>query len=353
MRLAIHDSPGSYSDQWLVWCEQNGIEVTRVNALDPGILDAVRGHDGFLWHWQHTEPAALLIAVPLLTAIEQMGVPVLPDLATCWHYDDKVAQSYLLDAIGAPTVEYKVFTSRSDARAWAAGATWPRVAKLRRGAGSSGVHLLKSKTEAYRFIDRSFGEGWVPVEKASADVAARLRIAGGGWKGIKTLIRKAPRGLKKLAARRNLVAVERGYVYVQEYLPDNTSDTRITIIGDRAFGFRRAMRPGDYRASGSGWIDHDPEGIDRDAIRVAFDVAGKLKTQSLALDFLHDADGRPTIIEISYAYASGAVHGCPGHWGPDLSWVEGQMWPEHAMMEDFVARLRGGGAGGVGEWHER
>ncbi len=56
--------------------------------------------------------------------------------------------------------------------------------------------------------------------------------------------------------------------------------------------------------------------------------------------------GHHTVGEISYTYLSEAVYKCPGHWeleGPpdtgNLRWVDRQMWPEEAQVQDFVGRL--------------
>ena len=125
----------------------------------------------------------------------------------------------------------------------------------------------------------------------------------------------------------------------------------MTVIGNRAFAFRRFNRPGDFRASGSGRIDWDPQQIDEEAVRLAFRVARRLQTQSLAVDLLQQG-GRKLLTEISYTYASWAVRDCPGHWvlqgdadaGVPLSWIEGGMHPEDAIFDDFVARLQSRGA---------
>jgi hypothetical protein len=120
----------------------------------------------------------------------------------------------------------------------------------------------------------------------------------------------------------------------------------VTVIGNRAFAFRRFNRPGDFRASGSGRIDWDPRQIDEPGIRLAFRVARRLQTQSLAVDLLQHG-GRKVLTEISYTYASWAVRDCPGHWvlqgdadAGSLSWTDGGMHPEDAIFDDFVARLR-------------
>ena len=133
---------------------------------------------------------------------------------------------------------------------------------------------------------------------------------------------------------------ERGYIYFQEFLPDNAFDTRITIIGDRAFGFMRANRPNDFRASGSGSIVYEHEKIDKRCIEIAFRVADRIGTQSLAFDFLFNSQHEPMIGEISYCYMSSAVHACEGHWDHQGAWHPGHIWPEEAILEDMLAVCR-------------
>jgi hypothetical protein len=132
--------------------------------------------------------------------------------------------------------------------------------------------------------------------------------------------------------------LHKNYVLFQQFLPGNDFDTRITVIGNRAFGFRRFNRPDDFRASGSGAIDHDAAKIDMETVRLAFTVSEKLNTQSVAIDGLRDGEKR-VVGEVSYTYTSWAVHACPGHWDSELNWHEGKMWPEEAQVLDFMDRL--------------
>jgi glutathione synthase/RimK-type ligase-like ATP-grasp enzyme len=132
---------------------------------------------------------------------------------------------------------------------------------------------------------------------------------------------------------------ERGYAYFQEFIPANDHDTRVTVIGDRAFAFRRMVRPGDFRASGSGSIDYDPGAIDQECIRTAFEAARKIGTTCIAFDFVRrPSDGVQLIIEMSFAFKSEAVFACPGHWDARGEWRKGQMWPEDAILDDMLGQ---------------
>jgi hypothetical protein len=129
-----------------------------------------------------------------------------------------------------------------------------------------------------------------------------------------------------------------GYVLFQEFLVGNGFDIRIAVIGDRAFGYRRFNRPGDFRASGSGNFDTNPLKIDAEAVALAFRTARKVGSQSLAVDILRKGD-QFVISEISYTFVSWMVHACPGYWDEKMNWHEGQMWAEEAQIQDFVKRL--------------
>jgi len=139
---------------------------------------------------------------------------------------------------------------------------------------------------------------------------------------------------------------QRDYIYFQEFLPGNAFDTRITVVGNRAFGFQRANRPNDFRASGSGKLVYDPAKVDKRCLAVAFEVADRIKSHSVAFDFLFSPQGHPMIGEISYCYMPQAIHACPGHWDSSLRWHEGHVWPQDAILDDLllsVTQSRGNG----------
>jgi glutathione synthase/RimK-type ligase-like ATP-grasp enzyme len=132
---------------------------------------------------------------------------------------------------------------------------------------------------------------------------------------------------------------QRGYLYFQEFMEANSFDTRVTVIGNRAFAFTRENRPGDFRASGSGRLCYDAAKIDLRCVQIALQTARRLRTQSLAFDFLFNAKGEPVIGEVSYCYMAGAVHDCPGHWDDKLNWHEGSIWPQDAILQDVCAAV--------------
>lgn len=328
MIIAIHpDNYGnkdSSSSLWSRLLQEAGHEVRQVNVFATDILDQVKGCHGFMWRHGHS-PGMRQIAKRLLPVLEnQLGLTVYPDQNTCWHYDDKIAQRYLLEAADIPVPDTWVWYEKEAALDWASRACYPIVLKLWAGAGSTNVRLVASSTEAHDWINRLFGEGVISLEggrpslKERAVMAARILATGETahpWE------------------------LHKNYVYFQEFLEGNSFDTRITVIGNRAFGYRRFNRPGDFRASGSGNFDVSHDAIDENAVKLAFSVSEKLATQSVAIDGLKK-DGEFVVGEVSYTYVSWMVQSCPGHWDRELNWHEGQMWPEEAQIEDFLQKLK-------------
>ena len=159
VKLAIHHREGSFSDRWLAYCEVQGIQYKVVNCLDSNIVKQLSSSDVLLWHWSHADPREQLMARHVIRAAEMMGVKVFPNTSSCWHFDDKIAQKYLLEAVGAPLVPTHVFYDLKEALRWIDQASFPKVFKLRKGAGSSNVRLVHNATEARALAKRAFSSG--------------------------------------------------------------------------------------------------------------------------------------------------------------------------------------------------
>ena len=335
--VAIHHGPGSFSDRWVEYCSLHGIPHVIVDCYASDIMTQLASARILLWHWSHGVPKNHLMARNLIMAAEAAGLKVFPSSSTCWHYDDKLAQKYLLEAVGAPLVPTHIFYDRGDAHTWIQSAPLPVVFKLRRGAGSGNVFLVRTSHDATRLINRAFGSGFTPAPGYMSDFGVKFASARHRHDLLGVLTR-LPRSVRATLTAKREFQAERGYVLFQDFMPGNAFDTRVTVIGNRAFAFTRDVRPGDFRASGSGSISYDAERIDQRCVEIAFVTAKRIGVQSLAFDFVRGHHAEPLIVEISYCYQAEAVFKCPGHWDDALTWHEGHMWPEHAILEDLLRR---------------
>lgn len=340
-KLAIHPRTGSYSDRWIEYCAEHGVAYTLVNCHASDIISQLASVDALLWHWTHTSPEDVLCAGRVIRAAEALGLKVFPNTATCWHYDDKVAQKYLLEAIGASLVPTYVFYDLQPALQWIDQASFPKVFKLSRGAAAQNVRLVRRASEGRRLARQAFGKGFKPIAGILRDATTKARKHRKEGDSL-AVLKRLPKTLWNLRRVSRRMAREKGYVYFQDFLPGNTCDTRIPVVGKRAWGYRRLVRKNSFRASGSGLMDYDPAGVDLECVRMAFQVTETLRLQSAAFDFILDARGKPQILEISYGFGLTFAPNVRGYWDSDLNWHEERLFPQDAILVDLLEQVRQG-----------
>jgi len=321
--------------QWTHFLREAGQEVRTVDVFRHDILEQLEGCRGLMWRTANAS-GDRAVARRLLPVLEnELGLEVYPSHACVWHYDDKLAQYYLLKAVGIPTPDTWVFWRKDDALEFARNASYPLVLKLAMGSGSSNVRLIRDFTQARRWIKLLFSSGVFTLDTVRFSDKLKDR---------------AKRKLKKIL-RGEIVPeyyydLQKNYIIFQEFLHENPFDYRITVIGNRVFGLRRYNRPNDFRASGSGLLDYDREQIEQEMLRLSCRLAKRLRMHTVAIDGLK-RNGQHVVSEISYTFPSVMVADSPGHWilegEPDtgeLKWCEGPMPPEKAEVEDFLERLK-------------
>jgi glutathione synthase/RimK-type ligase-like ATP-grasp enzyme len=337
MKIAIHKSKADFSERWIKYCTANNIPFKLVNCYSNSIVNDLEDCSALLWHHNHALPQDQLIAKQILFSIEHSGKLVFPDFKTNWHFDDKLGQKYLFEALSLPSVRSYAFYSEDEALAWLNETKFPKVFKLRKGAGSRNVFLIHSKKKAHKLIKKAFGPGFRQYDP---------------WGGIKESIRKIKLGkanllslLKSIAhiwypiTLEKAIGRERGYIYFQDFLPDNSCDIRVVVIIDKAFAIKRNVRKNDFRASGSGLIEYDKIHFTDSLIKIAFECADIVKSQCVAIDFVFDKI-QPLIVEISYGFSASGYDKCTGYWDKTLSWYPGKFDPYGWMIEDLIKQYK-------------
>jgi glutathione synthase/RimK-type ligase-like ATP-grasp enzyme len=318
-----------------------------VNCYDNNIVEQVRDCSALLWHHSHSDPRDVVIAQQILFAHMHAGFEVFPDFRLAWHFDDKVGQKYLFEALDIPRLPSYVFVHKNTALEWAATTDYPKVFKLRHGASSSCVRLVRSESQARGLIKRAFGRGF-PVYSLWDNLKERFyrsRLKGFDAvelsKGFGRFL--YPPRFSQVLGRQN------GYVLFQDFAPGNDSDYRIVVVGNRAFGARRWVRPGDFRASGSQLFTYEPEAIDIECVALAFQLAEKLGGRCLAFDFVRKEDGSLPVIEVSYGFRWKG--NSTGHWDRNLQWHTCDYRPEEWMVDLVLESCRARQIGGDGQTH--
>lgn len=337
--IAIHvDDRDNFGPEWVKYCKEHSLPYKEVSCYSSDIIDELKDCKFLLWHIENFDHKAHIFAKYLIKSLENTGIKVFPDYPTLWHYDDKVAQKYLLESISAPMAKTHVFYEMTTARNWANSTSFPQVFKLRKGSGSKNVLLIKSRSHAHDLIRKSFGKGF-PTLDMKALFKERIRKYKIGKESFLGVVK----GFIRLfigVPFKNRMPREKGYFYVQEFSPGNTYDQRIIVIGDRAIGLKREVRKNDFRASGSGLFSYDRESFDENCVRIAFDINQKLGFSSMAYDFIYDSEGHPIIVEISYCFNKVVYYECPGYWDSQIIWHDAPVTPEYWMIEDLLAESK-------------
>lgn len=333
MKIAIHKNIGGFSEHWINHCEEKGIAFVLVDCFSNSIIKELEGCDALMWHPLQMDFKAELFFKQLIYSIQSSGKNVFPNFNTVWHFDDKVGQKYLLEAHGVPFVDTFIFYDKNKAIKWAYSTEFPKVFKLRGGAGSHNVKLVRNRNQAIKLINKAFDKGFSQYDRMGS-LLERIRM----YKNNNATFINVLKGLYRLVFPTKYSKVkgrERGYIYFQEFVPNNEFDIRVCVIGNKAFAIKRMVRENDFRASGSGNIVYDKNQINESCVRLAFEVNRKLNSQSIAFDFVL-VENDPLIIEISYGFRPSAYNDCPGYWDEDLNWFDGKFNPYGWMVDNII-----------------
>lgn len=333
IKIAVHntsrDEKSNFSHKWLEILKKRKVNYSVVDMEDEDIIDKIRDCSGIMWHWSHM-PREKNSANKILDGIEfSSKIKIFPNHSTRWHYDEKISQYYLLKSMDVPIVPTHVFWNYSAALKYIENAHYPLIFKLSVGAGSSNVVKVCSFHEARKLCKSMFEKGLTPYSMNEFSVKRFLSKFLGPLRGYFVLRYPVL----------DYFLLQKNYIYLQEYLP-NDYDIRITVIGNRAFGFTRLNRKNDFRASGSGNIVYNLKKIPLKAVEISFSISNKQNFQSMAYDFLLDKNGRPVVGEISYCFNNLAVYNCPGYWDEKLAWHVGHFWPEELIISDFIDNIK-------------
>lgn len=337
IKLAIVKQRGSYSDCWLEYCRNNNIDYIAVNACDDNIINQVADCDGFLWHYFHYNPVDMNFAKQLLFSLQQAGKIVFPDFNTGWHFDDKLGQKYLFEANGVKSARACVFYSKNEALQWAKNTSYPKVFKLRGGAGSYNVMLVRKYSDAAKLIRQSFGRGFKSYSKIRHFKETLKGYLKGGASFKDLLVAFS---LFFIKVPYDKMPVQREYCYFQDFIPNDGYDYRIELCGDKCIAMVRYVRRGDFRASG-GHNDHfEKELIPEDVIKFAFNVKKRLNIQAGALDIVRNKDTKELfLVEISYCYGVDKDEFDHGYWDENATWHDEAFNGCDWMIEEVIKEI--------------
>ena len=326
MKVAIHRKineklhSGSWTTDWEQFVLDNNIEYEFVDCFQSDIMEQLRNFDCLLWHFDQYNFTDMLAARSILYSAKSMGLSVFPDFNETWHFDDKVAEMYALQAINAPIPKSFVFYDLSSFDNWLKSKpTLPIVGKLRTGSGSHNVNLLKSEYQLKKYAKRMLSKGYNPAPNLVYKTSSNIRSSH-DWEAFKKKFKRIPEFLRVLSGAKKF-SKEHGYVYLQEFIPNEGYDMKVVVVGDKLSGFVRPVRSNDFRASGGGECFFDKKYFTEPIIKSAFQAADVLNTQCIGFDYVVDKNtGEGLIVEMSYGFSNPYVMSSNGYFDRNCNW---------------------------------
>ena len=332
----IFNHPGSWTNVWIDYCEKTGLSYEIVDCYQPDIINNLGNFNYLIWHVNNYVLQDMMIGRSILNAAKTKGLKTFPDFNTAWHFDDKIAETYLLQVAEAPIPDSWMFYLLDDCLHWLNNyARYPLVAKLRCGAGSNNVKLLKSKKEAIKYSKQLFKTGFNTYPSLLFKTKSQF-LSSGSWDIMKNRIKKIPVFLQTLS-RAKMFPKERGYVFFQEFIPNDGYDLKIVVIGNKLSFIGRKIRKGDFRASGGGDLFYDRSLVTQNVIESAFSTSEKLGFQCMGYDYVIDnKNGEAKIIEISYGFSHIALLQSGGYFDRNGKWFDEPLNAPEEILKNLL-----------------
>jgi len=327
----------SWSTQWKEYCAEHNIEFLIVNPYQNNVVKILADFDIVLWHYSNYSFKDMLMAQNVLVTLQDRGISVFPSFKDSWHFDDKLSETYLLESVAAPTPKtYYYYTAKSLEEDIIKNIiSFPIVAKLRNGSGSHNVKLLRNKKELLSYAKRMFTSGLNSAPSLLYKASSNVKSS----KNLQTFINRSkriPEFLNSLANAKKF-AMEKGYVYLQEFIPNNGYDLKVVVVKDKLSFIGRNIRKGEFRASGGGSIFYDKSIVPQNVIDSAFRTSDILGFSCMGYDYVVDSEtGEGKIVEISYGFSNEALMQADGYFDRQGNWYDKPLNAPKEVLENMI-----------------
>ena len=306
----FYESRGLVSPRasWLRYerfCINNGIRYGFYDIYRSDWIEQAAQYDIIVWQTD-SNPAEQHIAESKIYVLEHvLKKECFPSFHEVWQYEDKCRENYLYSALDIPSIPTVVTNSLDEALHCIDTADYPFIYKDYIGTGSREVVKIDSRSRARKLVYRIFMKG--------------------------------KKGLWGHFFVKNIF-------YMQKFMADATFDLRVMMSGDKAFGYYRYPKKGDFKASGAG--NYEKKEIPEDVLRLAYDIKRKLGVRQVGVDFLYSpAEGKYYVIETSVFNRIDTpeqlvVNGVAGYYDmsdlDNITFRPGKFWIQELTLQYLV-----------------
>lgn len=318
---------------------QNNIDYEMVDLFTGEAIKELSRFDVLLWHFNQYKHAEMLEARSILYTAKRMGLRVFPDFDDAWHFDDKVAEMYILQALNAPMPESHVYyykeAMENDLRKGKI--VLPIIGKLRTGSGSHNVKLLETEHALKKYASKMFSNGFNPAPSLFYKASSNIRSSHDKQQFMNKL-KRAPEFLRTLAGARHFPH-EKDYVYLQQFIPNDGYDMKVVVVGDKCSFLVRPIRSHDFRASGGGEVFFDKKYFKEQIIESAFKVSDALGSQCMGYDYVVNREtGEGVIVEMSYGFSHQAIMASGGYYDRNLEWHDEPLNAPKELLNNLLMK---------------
>lgn len=327
----------SWNFPWEDYCKDNNIEYEFIDLKTCDAINELKRFNVLLWHFGQYNHADMLEARSVLYSAKRMGLKVFPDFNESWHFDDKVAEMYILQALGAPIPKSHVYYDKETIKNDLVSGVikFPIVAKLRTGSGSHNVKLLKSKHALMSYASKMFSTGYNPAPSLLYKTSSNIRSSHNKQQFISKL-KRVPEFLRTLSGAKRFPH-EKDYVYLQQFIPNDGYDMKVVVVGDKCAFLVRPVRSHDFRASGGGEVFFDPKYFNKQVIESAFNISDALGTQCMGYDYVINKEtGEGVIVEMSYGFSHQAIMASKGFYDRNLKWHDEPLNAPYEVIHNII-----------------
>lgn len=306
----FYESRGLVSPRasWLRYerfCINNGIRYGFYDIYRSDWIEQAAQYDIIVWQTD-SNPAEQHIAESKIYVLEHvLKKECFPSFHEVWQYEDKCRENYLYSALDIPSIPTVVTSSLDEALHSIDTADYPFIYKDYIGTGSREVVKIDSRSRARKLVYRIFMKG--------------------------------KKGLWGHFFVKNIF-------YMQKFMADATFDLRVMMSGEKAFGYYRYPKKGDFKASGAG--NYEKKEIPEDVLRLAYDIKRKLGVRQVGVDFLYSpAEGKYYVIETSVFNRIDTpeqlvVNGVAGYYDmsdlDNITFRPGKFWIQELTLQYLV-----------------
>jgi glutathione synthase/RimK-type ligase-like ATP-grasp enzyme len=346
IKIAICHNPrkvqhsGSWITPWIEYCEKNGFYYKLIDGLGNDIITQLKDFDILLWHFSGYSYLEMLMTRSVIYSAEKMGLFVFPGFNCAWHFDDKIAETYLLQSVNASIPRSSIFYSYSDFKYFIENnCRFPIVVKLRTGSGSHNVKLFNTKGEVIKYGRKMFGPGI----KSSPDIFLKAKsniVSTKNWRAFRNRFKRIPEFIRTFSRGKEFPR-EKGYVFLQEFVPNDGFDLKIVVVGDKLSYIGRHSRKNDFRASGSGDLFFDKLLVSNEIIESAFLISEKCGFQCMGYDYVvNKLTGESKIVEISYGFSHLALLQAGGYFNRNGDWFGEPLNAPEEVLKAIIDKIR-------------